>query len=147
MNRIELASILMFILTSFTSWSQEIKREYINPTPGYTNAVAVTSGQTRTIYIAGQVGSGNIMEEQFVTSFQGVMNQLKDAKAEFSDVVKMTLYIVDYKEEHLDLISAARKQIFGTGKMPAITMMGVEALAFESMKVETEAVAVQAVND
>lgn len=117
-------------------------KKYINPTPGYSNAVAIDNGTQRTIYIAGQVGTGDSMEEQFRTSILAVLDQLNAANASFEDVVKMTIYIVDYQESYLDIISRVRKEVFGTGKMPAITMLGVNALALKSMKVETEAVAV-----
>lgn len=122
-----------------------MEKEYINPTPGYTNIVAVTTGNIKTLYVAGQVGTGDTMEEQFTSSFKSVLEQLDNAGATFSDVVKMTLYIVDYKEAYLSIISKVRKQVFGTGNMPAITMVGVNALAFDHMKVETEAVAVMEV--
>lgn len=137
--------MLIIITTLFMSKnaiSQNFKKEYINATPGYTNVVSVTNGNVKTLYIAGQVGSGDTMEEQFRSSFKGLLNQLSDAKAEFSDVVKMTLYIVNYREEDLAIISKVRKEVFGEGPMPAITMLGVASLAFDNMKVETEAVAV-----
>lgn len=134
--------LLVLIIHTTSGLGQDFEKEYINPTPGYTNVVAITSHNIRTLYIAGQVGSGATMKEQFVTSFQAVLAQLKASGAEFADIVKMTIYIVDYREEDLALISAARKEVFGEGPMPAITMLGVSSLAFDNMKVETEAVAV-----
>ncbi|MEP1035536.1 leucine-rich repeat domain-containing protein [Ekhidna sp.] len=122
--------------------AQPFSKDYVNPTPGYSNAVVVTNGNVKTIYVAGQVGHGQTLEEHYKTSFLGVLKQLKDAGASFSDVVKMTIYIDDYRPRHLDIISKVRMEIFGEGNMPAITMVGVEELALRSMRVETEAMAI-----
>ena len=119
-----------------------MKKEFINQTPGYTNVVSVKTGNTTTLYIAGQIGSGATMEDQIRSSYNALINQLKAAGAEFSDVVKATIYVVDYKEEFLPLFKKIRIELFGNQVMPAITMVGVSSLALDSMKVEVEAVAV-----
>ena len=118
------------------------KKEYINSTPGYTNVVSITNGNIKTLYIAGQVGSGDTLEEQIRTSYQGIIDQLKAAGAEFSDVVKITAYIVNYSQEDLPLFKKVRLELFENKVMPAITIVGVSALALDNMKVEMEAVAV-----
>lgn len=133
--------ILISIFWAIHSYAQDLHREFINPTPGYSNVVSVAHGELKTIYIAGQVGSGTRLEDHLRSSFLKVLEQLTDAGASFSDVVKMTIYIVDYNSRQLDMIAKVRKEVFGEGPMPAITMVGVEKLAFEDMKVETEAVA------
>jgi len=126
-------------------YSQEIQKEYINPAGGYTNVVAVTTGNVKTLYIAGQVGSGDTLEEQIRTAYQGVLKQLEDAGAKFSDVVKMNTYIVNYRQEDLSLFRRIREEIFGDRKMPANTLVGVTSLARDALKVEMEAIAVVAV--
>ncbi len=121
---------------------QSFKKEYINSTPGYTNVVSITSGNIKTLYIAGQVGSGETLEEQIRTSYQGLIDQLKAGGAEFSDVAKITVYVVNYRQEDLPLFKKVRLELFGDQVMPAITLVGVSALALDNMKVEMEAVAV-----
>lgn len=118
------------------------KKEYINTTPGYSNIVAITTGQTRTLYIAGQVGSGDTMEEQIRIAYQGLLSQLKSADADFSHLVKITAYVVNYRQDDLPLFTKVRLELFGDQVMPAITLLGVSALALDTMKIEMEAVAV-----
>ena len=140
MRNILLAAIVLGL--SEVVFSQDFNKEYINPSSGYSNAVAVTSGSTKTIYIAGQVGSGDTLEDQIRSSFQGVLKQLADAKASFSDVVKMNTYIVNYREEDLVLFRRIRKEMFGEQNMPANTLVGVTSLATDDIKVEMDAVAI-----
>ena len=139
-NTTILISIVFCI--SYSVQAQSLKKEYINPTPGYTNVVAVNTGLTTTLYIAGQVGSGETMEEQIRSSYQALLKQLSAADASFSDLVKITIYIVDYKEEQLPLFKKVRLELFDDQTMPAITLVGVSALALDTMKVEMEAVAI-----
>ena len=119
-----------------------MEKEFINPTPGYTNVVSITTGNIKTLYIAGQVGSGDSMEAQIRSAYKKLIEQLATAKAKFSDVVKITIYIVDYKEEYLPLFKKVRLELFGDQLMPAITMLGVATLAMSDMKVEMDAVAI-----
>ena len=137
---------LLFVISllafSLSGMSQEIQKDYINPSSGYTNVVAVTTGDVTTLYVAGQVGNGATMEEQIRSAFQGVLKQLSDAGAEFGDVVKMNTYIVNYREEDLATFRGVREELFGNQKMPANTLVGVTSLARDAYKVEIEAIAV-----
>ncbi len=130
----------LFLLTQVKA--QKLAKQYVNPTPGFSNVVSLTNGNVQTLFIAGQVGSGDTMEEQYRSSFRRVRSQLEDCGASFSDVVRMTIYIAEYDDSQLALIAQARKEIFGIGQMPAITMVGVDGLALPGMKVETEALAI-----
>jgi len=136
---------LALMMGAQLGYSQEIQKEYINPAGGYTNVVAVTTGNIKTLYIAGQVGNGDTLEEQIRTAYRGVLKQLEDAGATFSDVVKMNTYIVNYRQEDLILFRRIREEIFGDQKMPANTLVGVTSLARDALKVEMEAIAVVAV--
>ena len=136
--------MLLFLSIFSPGRSQELTKEYINPASGYTNIVVVTTGKVKTLYVAGQVGNGDTLEEQIRTSFQGVLKQLADGGAEFSDVVKLNTYIVNYRQEDLALFRKVRQEIFGDQKMPANTLIGVTSLARDAIKVEMDAVAVVA---
>jgi enamine deaminase RidA (YjgF/YER057c/UK114 family) len=140
--KISLLIAAMFL--SSAAAGQEIIREHINPSSGYTNVVAVTTGDVRTLYISGQVGSGDTLEQQIRSAFEGVLKQLADADSAFSDVVKINTYIVNYRQEDLALFRKVREEMFGQQKMPASTLVGVASLATEAIKVEMEAVAVVA---
>lgn len=122
--------------------SAQIQKEYINPGPGYTQVVAVNAGNIKTIYISGQVGEGADLEAQLRSSFANLKRQLADAGASFNDVIKMTTYIVRYKESDLDTFRKIRGEILGDKEMPANTLVGVYSLYKEEFLVELEAVAV-----
>ena len=127
-------------------------KEYINPpaisTPmGYTHVVS-TRGQ-RTIYISGQVAmdrNGNLvgagdLHAQATQVFENLKNALAAAGANFSDIVKLTMFLVNYKPELRAIIREVRSQYI-TGNPPASTLVGVQALAVEGWLIEIEAVAV-----
>lgn len=122
--------------------SAQIKKEYINPGPGYTNTLIVSSGSTKTIYISGQVGEGKDLESQIKSAFNNLRKQLADADAGLSDIVKMTTYIVRYKESDLDTFRKVRGEVLGANNMPANTLVGVYSLFKDEYLVELEAIAV-----
>lgn len=125
--------------------SAQVQKEYINPGPGYTHVVAVNTGNTRTIYVSGQIGEGADLEAQLRSSFANLKKQLADAGASWKDVVKMTTYIVKYSESDLDTFRRIRGEILGDKEMPANTLVGVYSLYKDEFLVELEAVAVIAV--
>lgn len=131
-------SILIYCISA----SAQIQKEYINPGPGYTNTLVVTSGATKTIYISGQVGEGKDLETQIRSAFKNLEKQLSDAGAGLSDIIKMTTFIVRYKESDLDIFRKVRGEILGTSQMPANTLVGVYSLFKDEYLVELEAVAV-----
>lgn len=132
----------IIIAFGYLSCHAQIMKEFINPGPGYTNTLAVINGNTKTIYISGQVGDGKDLESQIRSSFMNLKQQLSDAGATFSDVVKMTTYIVRYKESDLDIFRGVRKEVLGEKNMPANTLIGVYSLYKDEYLVEMEAIAV-----
>lgn len=120
----------------------KLKKEYINPANGYTQVVAVESDHTKTLYISGQIGEGKNLEDQIRSALSNLEKQLKDAGADFTDIVKMNTYIVNYQPEHLNIFSDIRKEMLGTKRMPASTLIGVQSLALSQFLVEIEAIAV-----
>jgi enamine deaminase RidA (YjgF/YER057c/UK114 family) len=111
--------------------------------------VVVASG-SRTIYTAGQVsideggalvGAGDLAE-QTAQAMRNVGLALTAAGASYSDIVKITTYVVNYKPEHRAIIGKARAPFFASGTPPASTLVGVAALALSEWLVEIEAIAV-----
>lgn len=140
MKNIKLIAFLIIMVP--LSAAAQIKKEYINPGPGYTHTLVVTTGTTKTIYISGQTGEGKDLEAQIRSSFTNLKKQLADAGAQLSDMVKMTTYIVRYKESDLDIFRNVRKEMLGEKNMPANTLVGVYSLYKDEYLVEMEAVAV-----
>lgn len=62
---------------------------------------------------------------------------LEAAGASFADVLKVTVYLTDVDDRHA--INPVRQEYFADAR-PASTLIGVNQLALEGMKVEIEAV-------
>lgn len=130
-----------------------MKKEFINPSglapsPAYTHSVAV-EGAVKMIFIAGQVaidekgkivGAGNL-GAQTRKVFDNLALALHGAGATPADVVKLNLYVVDYKPQDYAAIREVRTGFFPAGKPPASTLVGVAALALDGLLIEVEAIA------
>jgi enamine deaminase RidA (YjgF/YER057c/UK114 family) len=127
--------------------------EYLLPKGLLHNAafsqVVVASGK-RTIYTAGQVsidehgllvGAGDLAA-QTTQVMRNVGLALSAAGASYSDIVKITAYVVNYQPDHRAIIGRARAPFFANGKPPASTLIGVRVLASPEWLVEIEAIAV-----
>ena len=120
-----------------------IEKEYIEPNEGFTQTVIVKTGNYKTLYISGQIGSGTDLESQTLTTFKNLETQLYQANATFKDVVKMNTYIVNFQPEtDLPIFRKVRKEFLGTENYPASTLVGVESLGRKEWLIEIEAIAV-----
>ncbi len=119
-----------------------LNKFYIDPGPGYSQAVVVEANGIKTIHISGQVGTGPNFESQFKEALDGLFKTLENSGATFNDVVKYNTYIVDYQPAYLDTFRTIRKELLGDEDMPASTLVGVQALGLPEWKVEIEAIAV-----
>jgi enamine deaminase RidA (YjgF/YER057c/UK114 family) len=118
------------------------------PTPAtYTHVVIATGG--RLVFVAGQepedehgnvLGPGDLAV-QARQVFSNVGRALAAAGARPDQVTKITIFVVDYRREHLAAIEAGRLALFGDHK-PADTLVGVEALSHPDYLIEVEAIAV-----
>ena len=129
------------------------EKKFINPEgmmrPGaYTPVVAARGG--RTLYVAGQValnetgelvGAGDLAA-QAEQVYRNVGLALKGAGATFDDLVKITVYVVNLRPEHRDVMSKARARHVNRDNPPASTLVGVQALARDGFLIEIEAIAV-----
>lgn len=130
-----------------------MERQFINPDglarPGvYTPVVTARGGKT--IYISGQVSqdaAGNLIGKgdlvaQTEQVYRNLQAALAGAGATFNDVVKVNVYVVNFKPEYRDLLQQVRARHVSKEHPPASTLIGVQALAREGFLVEIEAVAV-----
>jgi len=57
------------------------------------------------------------------------------------EVVKLTIYVVNYEEARATVIGRAIRARFAGGKLPACSLIGVQALAESRFTIEVEAIA------
>jgi enamine deaminase RidA (YjgF/YER057c/UK114 family) len=128
--------------------TQFINPPTLPPTFGWTHVVTATGGKT--VYISGQVsvdergevvGKGEF-RAQAEQTFENLKHALAAVGATFRDVVKMNLYIVGLKPEHVPVIREVRGRYVDTQQPPASTLVGVTALVGTDWLIEIEAVAV-----
>ena len=123
---------------------------FINPDTvhkpmGYSHVAEVTSG--RLVYTAGQVAvdpAGNIVGEGDIAAqtrqvFDNLKNNLAAAGAKFTDVIKLTYYILG--PAHIGAIREIRNEYVNTDAPPASTLVVVAGLARPEWLIEVEAIA------
>ena len=112
--------------------------------PGYTQIVEVTGG--RTIYIAGQtaldqsfqiVGKGDF-RAQAQQVFENLKAALTAIGADFTHVVKLTIYLIDMTQ--LRVLAEVRDRYVNTDYPPASTAVEVRKLALDDLLLEIEAI-------
>ncbi|MCH7891305.1 MAG: hypothetical protein IH921_07370 [Gemmatimonadetes bacterium] len=87
--------------------------------------------------------SGDDLAAHVETAFQGVVRRLESAGASATDVVKIRIFVKDFDPADYSIISQARLRTFSDeDAWPTSTMVGVQALFLEQLRVEIEAVAV-----
>jgi enamine deaminase RidA (YjgF/YER057c/UK114 family) len=126
--------------------------ECINPegitTPETFTHVIVAKG-SRMVFIAGQVAedsAGNLvgagdMVAQSRQVFANIGRALKAAGARPDQVTKLTIFVANYRREHLAMIEEGRVSLFGSHK-PTDTLVGVAALTNPDYMLEVDAIAV-----
>lgn len=72
---------------------------------------------------------------------------LSSATAQFINVVKMTIYMVNYRYEHASIIKEELEKYFPEGLFPALSLIGVAALADERFLIEIDAEALVEIRD
>jgi 2-iminobutanoate/2-iminopropanoate deaminase len=85
---------------------------------------------------AGNVVAGDVVA-QAKQVFANLQRVLRAADADFSDVLKVTVFLTDVADR--TKVNPVRQQFFGAAK-PASTLIGVKALAVDGMHIEIEAV-------
>ena len=129
-----------------------MEKKFLNPAgmpvlPGFSQVVTATEGKI--VFISGQVafnannelvGKGDL-RAQAVQTFENLKQALAAVGATFDDVLKSNTYIVDYTPDVIGVIREVRSQYLPQEKAPASTLIGVQALAFEDLLIEIEAIA------
>lgn len=131
-------------------------KEHLNPadlpnwSESFSQVVVVRTGPTRTIYVSGQVsvdagnnfvGHGDLGRQAEV-ALENLSKALGAAGATPADVVRLGIYVKDYKRDQAAVISAALRNAFVAERMPTSTWLGVSSLALDEALIEIEATAV-----
>lgn len=124
-----------------------INPDGISPPQTYSHVIVATG--SRLVFIAGQVaedskgklvGRGD-MTAQARQVFANIGRALAAAGAEPQQVTKLTIFVANYRREHLAMIEEGRVALFGDHK-PTDTLVGVAALTNPDYLLEVDAVAV-----
>jgi enamine deaminase RidA (YjgF/YER057c/UK114 family) len=122
-----------------------------DPAPRAYSHVARLEPGVRLVYLAGQVGED--VEGKLSSDFGAQVRQalanlriaLAAAGAGISDVVKLTVLIVDHSESKLAVLGAELGLVWGQLMKPACTLIPVPRLALDALLIEVEAIAAVAV--
>ena len=145
MSRRTLFPILVGVLACAMFADAAAQVEYIDPGPGFTQVVTTTNAGVKTIFVSGQVGRGDTLREHVESAFADVVRRLEQAGATPADVVKIRIFVKDFEPAQYATVAEVRLATFPEEyQWPASTMIGVRALAAESLRVEIEAIAVVA---
>ena len=131
-------------------------KDYLNPpqlpnwSESFSQVVVVHAETSRTIYISGQVsvdeenrviGRGDLAA-QSEQAFSNLASALQAAGAAVEDVVRLGIYIKDYRREQAGIIRETLREVFPGNRLPAGTWLGVQSLALDDLLIEVEATAV-----
>ena len=102
---------------------------------------AVVAGNT--VYLAGQVGDGETLVDQFDGALGNLVTALRSAGGDVTDLVSLQVFVVDVPAYRAALpeIGKAWQRHFGK-HYPAMGLFGVAALFSPELKVELMGVAV-----
>ena len=120
------------------------------PKPGgaYSHVTRVSAGDL--LFIAGQVGSdtsgkvvGGDLESQAAQVFANIRAALQSEGGDFRNIVQLTTYLVDSRD--IAKLRAWRDknypQFFPDGKFPPNTLLVIDRLASEDMRLEIAVIA------
>jgi enamine deaminase RidA (YjgF/YER057c/UK114 family) len=116
----------------------------------FSQVVCVERQGTRQVFVAGQVGvdaqkrlaGDGGFAAQTEQAFDNLGAALAHVGGAWSDVAMLTIYVVGYEESRAQVIGQAIRARFAAGKLPACSLLGVQALAEPRFLIEVEAIAV-----
>jgi 2-iminobutanoate/2-iminopropanoate deaminase len=131
-------------------------RDFINPQAlpdwkqSFTQVITVSGLSIKTVYVSGQVAvdhDQNLIGEgdlgaQAMQAFRNLETALAAAGATTTDVVRLNIYVKDYKPADATPVSEALRHYFPQQHLPTSTWLGVQSLAKEGFLIEVDAIAV-----
>ena len=122
------------IMVGSTLWATTAQVQHIEKSSGggFTQVVTTTDRDVKTIFVSGQVGQGDNLEEHVESAFQGVVHRLEQAGASVDDVVKIRIFVKNFEPDQYAVVAGIRRETFTEGHWPASTMIGVRSLYRDS---------------
>jgi enamine deaminase RidA (YjgF/YER057c/UK114 family) len=134
----------------FPNTPEPANRRFVNPgtlaaLDGFTHAVRVgfvtyVSGEVPLDSAGKLVGAGDLAA-QATQAFENLNLVLRIAGNEPSDVVKLTVYVVNYHPQDFAVIRQTAPQFFPDRNPPAGMVIGVQALPKDGMLIAVDAIA------
>ena len=132
--------------------------DYLNPPDlpewrsFFSQVVCVEAHGVKQVFVAGQVGVDAQMRvagdggfaAQTERAFDNLGTALASVGAAWADVAMLTIYVVGYGESQAPVIGQAVRARFAAGRLPACSLVGVQALADPRFLIEVQAVAIVA---
>jgi len=132
-----------------------VSKEYVNPNslfpsvPHGFSQVVIATGR-KMVFISGQTAwdarknivGGDSVLEQARQAFRNLEKAMEAAGGTIKDIVALRIYVVDYQAESGTAVGTALREFFSPQNPPAITWIGVSALAVPEFLIEIEATAV-----
>jgi enamine deaminase RidA (YjgF/YER057c/UK114 family) len=132
-----------------------VERNYFNPrdladwSSFFSQAVCVEGHGVKHVFVSGQVGvdaqkqlaGDGGFEAQTERAFENLGTALACTGAAWENIVKLTIYVVSYEAARAAVIGRAIRSRFAAGKLPACSLIGVQALAESRFAIEVEAIA------
>lgn len=129
---------------------KSLQPDSLFPSGQYGFSQVVTAEGGKYVHCAGQtswdkdmniIGEGDLAK-QMQQALENVRLALAAAGATPKDVVRATIYVVEYNVDKLEVITKALSAFFDLDNLPANTLLGVQALALPEFMVEIEVTAV-----
>ena len=116
----------------------------------FSQVAVIEKNGIKTIYVAGQVGvdrhknlvGNGELPDQLKQTFSNLQTALESVDATMANIVKMNIYVVNYQPSDAEAIGEIIREHFRMGQVPAMSLIGVQALAEERFLVEVDAEAV-----
>ena len=123
---------------------QEVEREFIDPATGFTQAVSARGTGPKVVQVSGQVGvPGDPLETQADQVYANLRRRLEAAGAAPEDLLKVVIYMPEYRRGDFAVVDAARKAHgFPDETVPAATLLGIQSLFANEALLEIEGIAV-----
>lgn len=130
-----------------------MKREHLNPkalpdwSSMFSQVVVTEQNGLKFVHISGQVGvdqdkktaGDGSLRAQTRQALANLQVALGSVGASISDVVKLLIYVVDYQYAQAAIIREELRAVFPVEQLPALSLIGVAALADEKFLVEIDA--------